>query len=48
MNTEEYSDEEESNHLLHREYQDDFGRDIEHIKQTLICLAIGCYVNKIS
>ena len=28
-------------------YEYDIHNDIEHIKQTLICLAIGCYVNVI-
>lgn len=27
------------------DYEYDFRNDMEHIKQTLICLAVGCYVN---
>lgn len=26
-------------------YYDDFERDIEHIKHTLLCITIGCYTN---
>ena len=28
-------------------YEYDFRNDMDHIKQTLICLAVGCYVNVI-
>lgn len=27
--------------------RNDMRNDMEHIKQTLICLAVGCYVNVI-
>lgn len=23
----------------------DWSNDIEHIKQTLVCIAVGCYIN---